>query len=425
MTSVMILGAGIAGLASAFYLGKNHATIFEKGTTYGGLCGNFSINGFRFDHAVHLSFTTSSIVREIFDKVPYLTHKPLPVNYYNGMWVKHPVQNNLFPLPIDERIEAIKGFIDRPEANGHPDNYREWLYQQYGGYIAEHFPIPYTRKYWRENAEDLGVNWISNRMYRPNLDEILKGALTDSTADVYYAKEMRYPSKGGYKSFVQPLADQANIKYGKEAVIIDASNKYVEFSDGTKEYYDHLISSLPLTELGLLVKDLPMWLKESLDKLNATSVMLVSMGFSNPDVAKHLWFYIYNEDMHVSRVYSPNLKSPDNVPRNCSSLQFEIYVNKKKESIQPDAYYIENAIYSLEKMKIASPGDLLFIDTRLLKYGNVIFYKDTEQIAEQAREYFEGLGIYTIGRFGEWKYYWSDQSFLSGYSAAAQLKNKL
>ena len=52
---VLILGAGISGLGAAYKLSCNgqQTVVLEKDTTYGGLCGNFTIDGFRFDRFVH------------------------------------------------------------------------------------------------------------------------------------------------------------------------------------------------------------------------------------------------------------------------------------------------------------------------------------------------------------------------------------
>ena len=48
---IIVLGAGIAGLGAAYKLSKENQCIIvlEKDDTYGGLCGNFTIDGFRFD----------------------------------------------------------------------------------------------------------------------------------------------------------------------------------------------------------------------------------------------------------------------------------------------------------------------------------------------------------------------------------------
>ena len=47
---VLILGAGISGLGAAYKLSCNgqQTVVLEKDTTYGGLCGNFTIDGFPF-----------------------------------------------------------------------------------------------------------------------------------------------------------------------------------------------------------------------------------------------------------------------------------------------------------------------------------------------------------------------------------------
>ena len=58
------------------------------------------------------------------------------------------------------------------------ENYEEWLKAQYGNYFSEHFPIPYTRKYWTLEAKDLSTTWVGNRMYQPNIKEVLKDAET-------------------------------------------------------------------------------------------------------------------------------------------------------------------------------------------------------------------------------------------------------
>ena len=55
----IILGSGIAGISAGYHLkqkGQN-AVIYEKDADWGGLCGYFSIDGFRFDRFVHFTFT--------------------------------------------------------------------------------------------------------------------------------------------------------------------------------------------------------------------------------------------------------------------------------------------------------------------------------------------------------------------------------
>lgn len=184
--------------------------LFSKSRNrYGGLCDNFEVNGFLFDYAVHLSFTENKRVREIFDRTPYYTHKPIAYNYYYNYWLKHPIQNNLFCLPIEEKIKAIEDFVNKKNNKKMAKNYEEWIYEKYGTYIARNFFERYTKKYWTLEPKKMEVDWISNRLYRPELKDVLFGCFTEETPNTYYAIEMRYPVIGGYKSFIEPILENA------------------------------------------------------------------------------------------------------------------------------------------------------------------------------------------------------------------------
>lgn len=96
----LILGAGIAGFGAGLKLkeeGKDYL-ILEKEKSWGGLCDNFSIIGFLFVRFVNLSFSSIEHVKRLFGKVGHYTHNPIMENYWHGIWIKHPAQNNLFPL---------------------------------------------------------------------------------------------------------------------------------------------------------------------------------------------------------------------------------------------------------------------------------------------------------------------------------------
>lgn len=413
----IILGAGISGISASYHLNQKDIEniIFEKDDDWGGLCGNFEINGFRFDKAIHLSFTTNEYVKDLFSKsTEYITHKPLAYNYYKGSWLKHPAQNNLEPLSLNEKIEIISDFMENPNQKENIKNYEEWLKAQYGNYFSEHFPIPYTRKYWTLEAKDLSTTWVGNRMYQPNIKEVLKGAFEKETPNTYYASEMRYPLKGGYKSFLNYMRKDCDIRLNKKVIEIDTVNKIVYFEDNTNQKYDDLISSIPLAEYKNLIKDMPIEVKNTCDKLKYTSIALVSIGLNKPNIPKYLWFYIYDKDILASRCYSPSIKSSDNVPDRCSSFQFEVYFSKDKLSTLSNEELIEHIIEKSEKMNVFNKEDIIVKDCRVIEYGNVIFYHGMEDDRKIVLDYLEKLNIKTVGRFGKWEYLWSDQSLLSG-----------
>ena len=411
----IILGAGIAGLGA--YYSDNNADIFEASDTAGGICRGFWIDDFYFDQAVHLSFAKDKIVREVFDKAEQFYHHPFPYSWYKETWLRHPAQNNLFTFPIQFKIDAVKGFISRAGKET-ANNFKDWLIGSYGEFLYENLFKLYNEKYWQTNLENMGIEWISNRFYQPDIDELLYGAFTDDTPNVYYASEMRYPKSGGYYSFFSDIAEHAEssgkLHLNKRAVHIDTDSRTVLFTDGTSEKYSKLYSSVPLSNMTKMLDNIPENVSKMLERLEHTSIAIVSIGLNCTDFEK-FWFYIYDTDIMAARAYMPSVKSPNNAPKGCSSIQFEIYFSSNAQA--PDKQTtIDNCIYALEKMGIAKRENVLFTDYRIMPYGNVTMLKTTEKEVYYIREWMKEQGIIPIGRFGEWKYLWSDQAFLSGYN---------
>lgn len=418
---VAILGAGVAGIAAASHLGELgiSATIYEQEETYGGLCNSFQVEGFTFDTFAHISFDPDA-VQWMEDQTDFLVHRPEALNYAEGTWLRHPVQMNLHGLPVNDRIKVLKDFIYK-NAVGKPSNYGEWLKWAFGEYFAEKYPYRYTRKYWTVGPELLETKWITGRMYEPNLEEMLRGAMTDDTPSVHYSKEARYPKNGGFKAFLKYMADKCHIVYNKKAEEIDIKNKKLIFQDKTEVHYDRLISTIPLPELCFAMKEMPTAVRKYADELDYTSGIMVSLGFNRPKVSPSLWYYIYDEDIWPARIYAPEWKSPNNVPKGCSAIQAEIYYSKYKPLFQPLEAILELTIEQLLRLGLFEKKDIILKDIRKKKYANIMFTPQIYTARDKIHEYLDRQGIVYAGRFGEWDYLWVGQSLLSGRRAADQI----
>lgn len=414
---IVILGAGVAGISAAYHLRQKgfNPVIYEKDSDWGGLCGNFTINGFRFDRFVHFTFAPDEQTSSLFEaSSPTYSHPSVSSNYYKGFWLKHPAQNNLAPLPVDEKVSIITDFISRPQVEQNAiTNYEQWLYCQYGKYFAEHFPFAYTRKYWGVEPKSLETKWVGIRMHSPDLEEILRGSYETQSTNFYYTKFMKYPKVGGFRSLFDKSREGTHIEFNKKVIQIDALNKIVSFSDHSEVTYDTLISSIPLPEMVHLVKDCPQSIKDAASKLRWTCGYQISLGFNRPDVAKYLWFYIYDEDILPARVYSPNLKSKDNVPDGCSSLQAEVFY-ANGSTIPDKNEVLQKTISKLKEICDFSEEDIVVKDIRFEPHANVIFTHDIYESREVIKQWLIRNQIKTIGRFGLWDYLWSHQAFGSG-----------
>lgn len=427
MKKNVILGAGIAGLSANYELEQAGfpSKCYEMDQKYGGLCASFSIGEFVFDKFVHLSFTNDDDVKSIFASgTEYYTHYPESMNYADGMWIRHPVQNNLYKLPTQQKIEIIKSFIDKPSAN-EVKNYEEWLKAQYGEYFAEKYPMRYTRKYWGVDAHEMGTEWTGGRIFIPDLDEILYSAFEQETKNVFYAKEMRYPVKGGYQAFLSGFVNEDQIEYDKKVIQIDEKQRKIYFEDGDCVEYDNLISTLPLPDLVSYLSYVDKEVVEASKKLMYTSGYIVSIGLNKVKEFPSLWFYIYDEDILPARIHSPSMKSVNNVPKGKSSLQAEIYFSNEKPMHKSQEEILKDTIAKLVSIGLFSEEDIEVTDIRLIKYANVICNQEIDENRSAVKDYMDSNGIVLAGRFGEWKYFWSDQSFLSGKHAADILLDRI
>ena len=413
----VVIGSGAAGISAAYHLKKKggNPVVFEQDADWGGLCGNFTIGGFRFDRFVHFTFSDDPYIADLFAKSsPLHAHPPVSYNYWRGYWLKHPAQNNLAPLPVEEKVKIIDGFVNRPKKDvSEIKNYAEWLRVQYGDYFAENFPFAYTRKYWGKEAAELETKWVGNRLHVSPLPEVLRGAFEEQKENFYYTKFMNYPKKGGFRSILDDCRKGLDIRFNKRAVKIDPAAKKVFFEDETAESYDELISTAPLPEVVKMLDNVPAEVKKAAENLHWTCGYQVSLGFNRPDVAKHLWFYIYDEDVPPARVYSPNLKSPDNAPDGCSSLQAEVFF--ANDAIIPDkAEILEKTVEKLKPLCGFDDKDIVVKDIRFEKYGNIIFTPDIYENRKIVRDFLTANGVNSVGRFGKWDYLWSHQAFKSG-----------
>jgi len=60
-----------------------------------------------------------------------------------------------------------------------------------------------------------------------------------------------------------------------------------------------------------------------------------------------------------------------------------------------------------------------------LRYANVIFDLDRSAALKKVHGYLDDLNIAYCGRYGDWGYMWTDESFISGERAAEKALEKL
>jgi protoporphyrinogen oxidase len=166
------------------------------------------------------------------------------------------------------------------------------------------------------------------------LEEVVRGALVPESADFHYIDKFRYPSHGGFVSYLNkfvPLADQ---HFGHRLTRIDLKEKALFFANGATTSFRKLISSVPLPRLIPLIDGAPEHVRKAASRLAATKVVIVNIGLARPDVSRAHWTYFYDADICFSRLSFPHLLSPGTVPPGCGCIQAELYFSDKYKPLR-------------------------------------------------------------------------------------------
>lgn len=425
--NIVVLGSGMAGFGAAHRLHAEGIVpiMFDKNSYYGGHTASFRYeSGFLFDVGPHISFTKDARIQKLFADSVNQQYETIQIelnNYWRGHWPLHPVQLHLFGLPEEVIVSTILDFVgERSAPERAINNYADWLYASFGRTFAESFPMQYTRKYHTVPAEKLSTDWLGPRIYSPSLEEVLRGALSASAPQKHYITHFRYPSEGGFMCYLRQFLPMGNLKLEHELVSVDPRKRELKFSNGFATQYDALVSSVPLPDLLPMIEGAPIEVVEASQRLACSTCVLVNVGINREDISRAHMTYFYDEDICFTRLGFPHMLSPRNAPPGTGSIQAEVYFSSKYKPFHGKAEdWIDPVIRDLRKVGLIREEDrILSKKAMLLRYANVIFDLERAAALKTVHDYLDELGIAYCGRYGDWDYMWTDQSFISGEKAA-------
>jgi len=412
------------GAANILHAQGQRPVVYEKSPYYGGHTASFIDKGFLFDLGPHISFTKDERIQKLLASYVDDKYEAVQVkldNLWHGIRVTHPVQLHLNALPQELIIEVISDFVKEHNApESKVANYEEWLIASYGRKFAETFPMTYARKYHTTDAKNMSTDWLGPRMYRPSLQEMLKGALGPWSPDVHYITNFRYPTNGGFISYLKDFPGIADIKTGHEVVAIDPKARQVRFANGLTTAYSALVSSIALPALLPMIAGAPQDVLAAASRLGCTTCVLVNVGVNRAELSEGQITYIYDEDIAFTRLSFPHMLSKTNAPPGCGSIQAEVYFSDKYRPLQQaPEQIIERVIADLHRCGILRPEDeILFRGAKVVRHANVIFDLERAEAVKTVHGYLDDIGINYCGRYGDWGYMWTDESFISGERAA-------
>jgi len=438
---VLIIGAGLTGLSTAFHLeqmGGIDYSVYEKEEKVGGLCRSDYVRCagfegmFTFDivgHLLHLKKEyTKALVQELL-KGNLKRHFRNSWIYSKRVYTKYPFQANTYGLLPKVVKECVFGFIDAKYRSVHSsrpssrESFYDWILQNFGKGIAKHFMIPYNQKIWTVHPKELTCGWLKY-VPSPSFREVVIGALEDQKKAFGYNVHFDYPHKGGIQELPNAFADRIkNLKLNRSLSRVNMRKKVAYFDDGRiEEKFQFLISTVPLPELILeIIEDVPERVNNAALKLRHISVLNLNMGIKRENIDHGHWVYFPEEKYVFYRVGFPKKFSENMCPPGTSSVYVEIAC-KPGEITAKKKELIARAKEDLIKAEILERKDEILVSKNIsIPYAYVIYDRNRDRNLKMIQDYLRGKDIYSVGRYGGWKYSTMEEAILEGKEVAEKI----
>ena len=270
--AVVILGAGVAGLATAWRLtqaGRRRVIVLERAEQAGGLAATVALDGSRLDvgsHRIHRDYFPEALtlLRTLLGdellEVPRRGRLRL-----NGRYVPYPPTlvdflAALGPVEIARCAAALVGARLRQRPT--PRSYEDYLLPRVGQRAYDLFYAPYARKLFGLRPDQVAVSAAKTRISTESpftlAAQMIARRRAPSRADVFY-----YPA-GGFGSIPQALLSAARgrgaeLRTGVTAQSLAAEGTRIgsivfeRDGESTTLPVDALVSTIPLAQLVRLV----------------------------------------------------------------------------------------------------------------------------------------------------------------------------
>ncbi len=413
-----ILGGGLAGLVSAYFLlsnGYKDVEILEKENEVGGLLKTEIIEGFTFDAGgSHIIFSKDKDALNFLLKFAgkVVRHRRNTKIYIKGKFIKYPFENGLGELNPEDKFfalyEYIKAWMAREKGEAdEPRNFKEWIYYWFGKGIAELYLVPYNQKIWKYPLEKMGLDWVSGRVPSPPVEDVIKSALGIPTEGYIHQLNFYYPERGGIYTIAENIKKSilnmnGRIEVGFEVKKISFEDGKVIVSNGSEErIYDYVINTIPLPRILSIIKEAPEELKKVKERLVWNALVVVGIGVKKRKISDFHWVYFPYDGIFHRIAFLSNY-SPYMAPEGFSSIIAEITIRKDEK---PNLKRIEERVVEdLASLRIISEDEVILTKSWYWPYAYVINHLEYGHDLAKIREYLLERKIYSVGRWGAWRY---------------------
>lgn len=423
MAQIVIIGAGLTGLSTAYaleQLGINDYELFESESTCGGLCRTERNGGFTFDYTGHfLHCTHPDTVKFLhetigFEKLAHIIRNS--AIYSHATYTHYPYQSNLHGLPATTIAECISGFVLKKSPQRCPrHSFAYWVMKNFGPGFANHFFYPYQEKLLCHSVNTITDSWVGNFVPDTTLEKIIEGITNPSTSNAGYNARFYYPQAGGIDNLIASIEAKLRRKPcpNHKAIFIDLTKRIVYFENGREEPFEFLVSTMPLKTL--LNSCNRRHFQHAAAHLHCNFLLNINFGIAQPDITPYHWIYYPEKLYPFFRVGIPHLLTPSMAPENHSSLAIEIAYRHEPRSFSKAVEHARSLVHTIFKIK----SDSIIHECILkLPHAYVLYDRWRDNHLSNLLADLAAQKIYSTGRYGAWKYSSMQEAILDGMNAA-------
>ncbi len=424
---IVVIGGGLTGLVAAERLAAAGlaAPVLERETEPGGACRSIEASGYVFDHTGHLLHVcrpeTEAYLTEL-DVWPRLrVWQRRAAIVVGDHATPYPIQIHTHSLAPEVRRDCLLGFIRawaaEPEAE--PTNFSDWVLNRFGQGLAEHFFFPYNRKLYRAEPDELSLDWVGRYVPKPDLEEVVDGALGLHDEQVGYNAVFRYPETGGIRLLPDRVAARVpELRRSAEVVRVGLAEHRLELADGDLVDYDAAVATTSLPALVDMVSDpLPDEIAEARRALRWVRVLNIALGVRGRAPVDEHWRYFPDPELPYYRVGFPS-NHGRLAPDGCHTVSVEVSLDPGSGDVDAVAAESEAA---LAASGLIDPNAVEVRRLTMVDPAYVVFDHHRRQAVATLRRWLGGHGVRLAGRWAEWKYSAMEDAILDGMAAARRL----
>jgi protoporphyrinogen oxidase len=430
--SVIVLGAGVAGLAAAWELGDS-AIVLEQAARPGGLVRTERRGGFWFDHVLHLLYFADSAtelrIRELLGDVLAPCTPEAWVETRSGV-ARYPLQMHLATLAPDTVVACLRDLAActfGPHCNV-SSSFEALLLATFGSALCDEFLFPYNRKVWKRPLSSLAPSGFQWNITSPRFDDVVRGAISDRVYRGYNAAGFypRPPRGGGLRGMEvlsHALATRvSDLRLEHRVLAIDLDEHVVVTDRGHVRFETAVVSTLPLPLTVAMCVQAPPELRARCRALAWNRVTTVALAVVGPRPSRGHWRYFADESLCFNRIVYLHEFDPELAPPHGFGILAEI-TECAESPREPDDVAIHRVVADLARCD-ALPAGCEVVDAAVVVAdpAYVVFDREAHATIAEARAFLLAGGVRPLGRYGRWEYSSMAQVMRDGFVLGREMR---